>query len=449
MAKRAQVLENKLETPPMSRLFVICSKVNTEEEFEEEFSKFGNLEEVFMVKDRVTGEKKGVCYIKYSKTSEAAAALETMNGKVLGSSERPIKVLVASSKNHSTKRNDDDTERYLRLFVIIPRDKTETQLYEEFGLYGKVENISIVRDRQTKEGKGFAYIKFQKFSDIANAFENCDSSYKAVFAEPKPPKNENFNLNFETIGEVRGSSYSRGGIGSLDDPRRMSDDFGMSMSNIKTTALQENGTLTVICSPLLREEHIWKLFDIIPGLENCRIQEDYLGRTINATVTYNNIKSAMYAKAKLNNFEFPPGERLIVKCHIIDSQNMASLGEQVFNFGGTATSSTRDSFCNISLPPQRPLVPSATCKKRLFIVCRQALPYNILKQAFCRFGDLIEVFLLPAKTCGYALYASESAANDAIHTLHGAEICGVRMKVMPAEEPPENNRKRLRPDDSN
>lgn len=40
----------------------------------------------------------GVVYIKYSKTSEAAKALEEMNGKSLGKppGSRPLKVLVAS-----------------------------------------------------------------------------------------------------------------------------------------------------------------------------------------------------------------------------------------------------------------------------------------------------------------------------------------------------------------
>lgn len=40
----------------------------------------------------------GVVYIKFSKTSEAARALEEMNGKSLGTppGSRPLKVLVAS-----------------------------------------------------------------------------------------------------------------------------------------------------------------------------------------------------------------------------------------------------------------------------------------------------------------------------------------------------------------
>lgn len=44
----------------------------------------------------------GVVYIKFSKTSEAAKALEEMNGKVLGNTtgNRPLKVLVASRYSH-------------------------------------------------------------------------------------------------------------------------------------------------------------------------------------------------------------------------------------------------------------------------------------------------------------------------------------------------------------
>lgn len=38
----------------------------------------------------------GITYIKYGKTSEAAAALEEMHGRTLGDSSRHIKVMIAS-----------------------------------------------------------------------------------------------------------------------------------------------------------------------------------------------------------------------------------------------------------------------------------------------------------------------------------------------------------------
>lgn len=42
------------------------------------------------------GESKGVAYLKFSKTSQAALACEEMNGKTIGKSQRPIKVMIAA-----------------------------------------------------------------------------------------------------------------------------------------------------------------------------------------------------------------------------------------------------------------------------------------------------------------------------------------------------------------
>lgn len=47
------------ETAPHSRLFVISPKNLTEEDFRKAFEKFGKIEDIFMVRDRSTGESKG------------------------------------------------------------------------------------------------------------------------------------------------------------------------------------------------------------------------------------------------------------------------------------------------------------------------------------------------------------------------------------------------------
>ena len=44
------------------------------------------------VQDKVSNEPKGVTYIKFSKTSEAALAMEEMNGRCIGTHPRPLKV---------------------------------------------------------------------------------------------------------------------------------------------------------------------------------------------------------------------------------------------------------------------------------------------------------------------------------------------------------------------
>lgn len=115
MADRRSSMGSSSDDPPNSRLFIVGPKTLVEEDFRKAFEEFGNIEEIWVVKDRNTGENKGnvcilviwyvliwnikfvgVTYIKYSKTSAAARALETMNGKVIGGGGRSIKVMIAA-----------------------------------------------------------------------------------------------------------------------------------------------------------------------------------------------------------------------------------------------------------------------------------------------------------------------------------------------------------------
>jgi hypothetical protein len=93
------------------------------------------------------------------------------------------------------------------------------------------------------------------------------------------------------------------------------------------------------------------------------------------------------------------------------------------------------SYCSVKLPPPQPLAPTdSPVAERLFIVCT---PYHpliyILKDVFGRFGNLIDIYLLAGKTCGYVKYASKESAEKAVSTLHGQEVCGNRLKVMLAD----------------
>ena len=78
--------------PPFSRVFVVCSKTHRDEDIRAAFERFGHVEDVWMVKDRMTKENKGICYVKYDKASSAAMAIEAMDGAAVGDEPKPIKV---------------------------------------------------------------------------------------------------------------------------------------------------------------------------------------------------------------------------------------------------------------------------------------------------------------------------------------------------------------------
>lgn len=86
-----QSTEN-LEEPLNSRLFVVTSRSITEDELRDGFSVFGDIQTVWVVKDKQTKESKGISYVKFSKSSQACLAMEEMHGKVLVEGTKPIKV---------------------------------------------------------------------------------------------------------------------------------------------------------------------------------------------------------------------------------------------------------------------------------------------------------------------------------------------------------------------
>lgn len=467
--KRRSASGPTTDDPPLSRLFIIGPKVLTEEDYRKHFEKYGTIEELWMVKDRGSGEYKGITYIKFAKTSEAAAALEEMNGASLEQGTRRIKVMIAASREKGATRDTNEEEKTQRLFVVCPKSMTDDELYDYFKQFGGLDYVNIVKDRSTRESKGIAYVKYHKFSHAAKAFEECERKYKPVFAEPRKSERE----------LKRGEPFDFFGNSPAPLLPHGSKNFNVLAANLPSLTSGASGVnegynkLTVIAHPELNQDQLWKLFDIVPGMDYCHIR--YEGgnvRPIRAVgqVVYQNSQWAAHAREKLHGFEYPPGFRLIVK-PVFDGKSEPPRGEgpkkdllniaetlaqatslikaaglnpaALLNLGGV-TESKREINCSVELPDPQPLADiDSECKARCFIVCSQALPNEVIRDLFSRFGFLIEAYMLAGRNCGYARYAEAESAEDAIKTLHGADVNGIRLKVMIAEE----QRKRQRTDD--
>lgn len=242
-----------------------------------------------------------------------------MNGRCIGNHPRPLKVLIAHSREQGSRRDSNEEERLLRLFVVVPKSMSDLELREHFTQFGDIDYVSIVKDKNTKESKGFAYVKYHRVSHAAKAFESCDRSFKPVFADPRPPK------------QTQESSQSN--LGSASSTTSNFDLF----SYENHTAMGPDGCnrLVVVAPSSINQDQLWKLFDIIPGLDYCEKKDSKI-RQVTAcycvcmefltifcfdlqqgrcqyVAVYNNPQAATYAKEKLHGFEYPPGQRLIVK----------------------------------------------------------------------------------------------------------------------------------------
>lgn len=317
-----------------------------------------------------------------------------------------------------------------------------------------------------------------------------------MFAEPKKQKNP-----YDIYDRFSGPPST---VTSFDSP------LSPFSSKISSFSNPEGYTsLRVIASPSLNQDQLWRLFDIVPGLDFLHLDtKSRLGKG-QAIVVYGSPQAAAYAKEKLHGFEYPPGQRLIVKpelnlhndlslSHLSRGSplgrnpyagassprlpssvgppttiarnsglqtDLVTLAETIAQAtsiiqaagltqgGANSAGQTRETYdptyCSVKLPEPQPLAPmDAETVERLFIVCHPGPPPMFaMRDVFGRFGNLIDVYMLSGKICGYAKYASKESAEQAMQTLHGQEVCGIRLKVMAADPRNDDRRKRLRMDD--
>lgn len=507
----------KEDDPPNSRLFIVCSKQVSEDDFREAFQEFGTIEEVWVLKDKVTGANKGVVYVKFAKTSEAARAMEEMNGKCVGNCPRPLKVLIAHARDQGSRREVNEDERLLRLFVVVPKEMKESEIREHFAAFGGIDYVSVVKDRTNKEGKGFAYVKYHRVSHAARAFEDCDRSFKAVFAEPRPvsassSKGDRGDSGGRPHRSHGGSNQQQQLYCDLVSSRDSLLDFHHHQSQPGLMVGQQQHQQHLIMASVagsVSQDLVWRLFDIVPGLESCDRVNSHFHNMIKSglrhpntnsnfstyCVTYNDPKATVYARDKLDGFEYPPGQRIRVTLiqPSLSNRSSTSSGSSCSSSGGgglnVALPPARDmaaslmtetmianaaavlqaaryhqspssssslpegnsqrlpsssppdqdtydpSYCSVRLPPPQPLAPmDRPVEERLFLVFLPAPPpVYALRDVFGRFGHLVDVYVLNNRNCGYAKYSNKESAERAVKTLHGQDVCGSRLKVMLAE----------------
>ncbi|KAI5107222.1 RNA-binding protein 45 [Silurus meridionalis] len=454
-----------LDDPPNSRLFLVTSKSITEDIIRERFCPFGEIQDIWVVKDKQTKESKGVSFVKFAKSSQACNAMEEMHGKCVAEGTKPIKVFIAQSRSSGSHRDVED-EELTRIFVMIPKTFTEDDLKETFKTYGDIEYAIIIKNKSTGESKGLGYVRYHKPSQAAKAIENCDKTFRAILAEPRTKNasvdNDYFsNQRSDHAGNEPGLSVYP--FGAESSSYTAGEGWN---SEMITRCLMVSSRMPVV------QEQIYSLFDLIPGMEYCEMQRDQYGFSKGqAMIRYSNLGSAVYAREKLNGFEYPPGNRLSVTfiddgedrtspvgkmaMQLVAAQMMSMVwngpsGAQLMKTSaGYATPSMPQKprvQTDVVLPSHKKLASSdSVVKERLFVIFNPTpLPVDILEDVFCRFGSLVEVYLVPGRNVGYIKYADRKHANDAMAALHGKVVNGVKMKVMLADPPKEESHKRQR-----
>ncbi|GFH11862.1 predicted protein, partial [Haematococcus lacustris] len=158
-----------------SRCFVVCGKNVTGEELQAAFAPYGAVESVKVVRD------KGVAYVKYDKASQAALAIEDLNGAVLNDGRGPkLKVLLAeapSARNAAPQprqhpgaelsSDPDNVPPRSRLFLVVPKSADPQLLQDHVCGFPDLEYCKT----DLVATKGVAFCKFSKSSSALKALE--------------------------------------------------------------------------------------------------------------------------------------------------------------------------------------------------------------------------------------------------------------------------------------
>lgn len=83
---------------------------------------------------------------------------------------------------------DHDKPPFSRVFVVCSKSHSSENLRSAFEEFGTVEDVWVVKDKQTKENRGVAYIKFSKMSEACLAIEKMDGKKLSEGDDSKPLK---------------------------------------------------------------------------------------------------------------------------------------------------------------------------------------------------------------------------------------------------------------------
>eukprot|EP00252_Welwitschia_mirabilis_P004766 TRINITY_DN15069_c0_g1_i1.p1 TRINITY_DN15069_c0_g1~~TRINITY_DN15069_c0_g1_i1.p1 ORF type:complete len:401 (+),score=103.54 TRINITY_DN15069_c0_g1_i1:205-1407(+) len=169
---------------------------------EDYMSKFGEIDDVIVLKDRATGRSRGFGYVTFSSVEDAKKALEAehvLNG-------RSLEVKVATPKEEMKA----PSKKITRIFVArIPSSVTEDTFRKYFEEYGKIEDLYMPKEKGSGGHRGIGFITFEKSESVDKLMSETHVLGGATIAiDRATPKEE----NLKPWGRPMSSGY-----GAYDD----------------------------------------------------------------------------------------------------------------------------------------------------------------------------------------------------------------------------------------
>mmetsp|Transcript_202 Transcript_202/g.281 ORF Transcript_202/g.281 Transcript_202/m.281 type:complete len:599 (+) Transcript_202:388-2184(+) len=154
------------------------------------FQKYGPMEDVAIIRDKLTGQHRGCAFISFfSKESADACELDLHNNFTFEGGKRPVQIRPAGRKEEIENK----------VFVgMLPRDVQEETVRQLFEPFGEIKGIFLIRSSDGIK-KGCAFVKYTEresaIAAIANlngqiALEDSDRPLIVKIADTKNQKKQ-------------------------------------------------------------------------------------------------------------------------------------------------------------------------------------------------------------------------------------------------------------------
>lgn len=159
----------------------------------EYMSKFGELEDCIVMKERSTGRSRGFGYVTFVSVDDAKNVLSSEHS--LG--DRTLEVKVATPKEEMRA----PVKKVTRIFVArIAPSVTEETFRSHFEKYGDITDLYMPKDRGSKTHRGIGFITFATADSVENLMkETHELGGSDVVVDRATPKED----DFKPIGRTR------------------------------------------------------------------------------------------------------------------------------------------------------------------------------------------------------------------------------------------------------
>ncbi|XAR73990.1 hypothetical protein NMG60_11008135 [Bertholletia excelsa] len=164
-------------------------------------SKFGELEDCIVMKERASGRSRGFGYVTFASVEDAKNALSSEH--FLGNRMLEVKVAIPKEEMRAPSK------KVTRIFVArISPSVTEAAFRSYFENYGEITDLYMPKDPHTKGHRGIGFITFATSESVDNLMsESHELGGSTVVVDRATPKED----DFRPIGRM-----SQGGYGAYN-----------------------------------------------------------------------------------------------------------------------------------------------------------------------------------------------------------------------------------------